>query len=151
MATPSEDNLMSKIVEHEVRRKEPSYLGSALEIENGKRDSKILAKVRFLLFINTNLWVCMCMNAWQVVISISQFSFSYIFIFLNAEWRSSQLPRQWEVWITNSISMSLCLCFFVCLSLSLLSCSRIFGGPCQILGLKPFASWHWHQGCISVG
>lgn len=54
---------MSKIVEHEVRRKEPSYLGSALEIENGKRDSKILAKVRFLLFINTNLWVCMCMNA----------------------------------------------------------------------------------------
>lgn len=63
MATPSEDNLMSKIVEHEVRRKEPSYLGSALEIENGKRDSKILAKVRFLLFINTNLWVCMCMNA----------------------------------------------------------------------------------------
>ncbi|RVW99541.1 hypothetical protein CK203_021474 [Vitis vinifera] len=44
MATPSEDNLMSKIVEHEVRRKEPSYLGSALEIENGKRDSKILAK-----------------------------------------------------------------------------------------------------------
>lgn len=49
---------MSKAEEHEVRRKEPSYLGSAVEIENRKRDSKISVKVRFLLFINMNGFFC---------------------------------------------------------------------------------------------
>ena len=118
MATPSEDNLMSKIVEHEVRRKEPSYLGSALEIENGKRDSKILAKVRFLLFINTNLWVCMCMNAWQVVISISRFHFHIFLFFLMQSEEAPSFPDNGRYELpTLSLCLSVSVSLSVCLSL----------------------------------
>lgn len=47
---------MCNIEEHEVRRKQTSNLGGALEIENGKRDSNVLVKVRFLLYIWNSKW-----------------------------------------------------------------------------------------------